>query len=143
MLARFRVATTATGIRRQVFVHIYQHQHEMAEAVKNARGEEPPHGVTIGGALDIQQSYQWPQPEQAPIVVMRLWIGQLTAHIVAHEATHAAAAFYFMDCVRSWDSRARHHLRGDHEPLAYLVGDITSEVNDGLHRLGLLLQPQP
>ncbi|MDL5351168.1 hypothetical protein [Microbacterium sp. zg-YB36] len=72
------------------------------------------------------------------MVTMRLWTGQLTTRTIAHESTHAAAAFFFMDSIPGWDSRARTHLVGDHEAMAYLVGDFTAEVVRNLYRLHLL-----
>lgn len=138
MIERFRVATTATGFRRQVFVHIYDNKEELAKAHCKARETSYDPSDDIAGGVVIQQGFRWPQPQTGPVVVMRLWTKQLTTRTIAHEATHAAAAFYFMDSVPGWDSRARTHLIGDHEPLAYLIGDITAEVVAWLYRLGLL-----
>ncbi len=67
---------------------------------------------------------------------MRLWTAQLSTRTIAHEATHAATAFFFMDSVSGWDTRARSVLIGDHEPLAYLVGDITADTIRNLYRHG-------
>lgn len=138
MVARTRVATRATGIRRQVFVHVYDDKAQMARAHTEARGGVYRPEDDIAGGVAIQQGFPWPRPECTPIVVMRLWTGQLTTRTIAHEATHAAAAFFFMDSVPGWDSRARSLLLGDHEPLAYLVGDIAAEVVAELYRLRLL-----
>ncbi|MFF9565745.1 hypothetical protein ACF1AJ_20520 [Leifsonia sp. NPDC014704] len=138
MVARSRVATRATGIRRQVFVHVYDDQAELARAHAEARDRAYDPDDDVAGGVAIQQGFQWPRPETTPVVAMRLWTGQLTTRTIAHEATHAAAAFYFMDCVAGWDSRARAHLMGDHEPLAYLIGDLAAEVTAELYRLGLL-----
>lgn len=133
---RFRVATRATGIRRQVFVHVYDNREQMHEAHEIARNKpyDPTHDV--GGGLAVQQGFRWPRPEVTPIIVMRLWDGQLTTRTIAHEATHAAAYLYFMDSVPGWNSRARTALLGDHEPLAYAVGDLTAEVVKQLYAHG-------
>lgn len=138
MVARTRVATRATGIRRQVFVHVYDDREQMARAHTKARDRvyRPEDG--IAGGVAVQQGFSWPRPEYTPIVVMRLWTEQLTTRTITHEATHAATAFYFMDSVPGWDTRARSLLMGDHEPLAYLVGDIAAEVVSELYRLRLL-----
>lgn len=138
MIERFRIATAATGFRRQVFVHIYDNKEELAKAHCKARETRYDPADDIAGGVVIQQGFRWPQPQTAPVVVMRLWTEQLTTRTIAHEATHAAAAFYFMDSVPGWDSRARAHFLGDHEPLAYLIGDITAEVVSGLYRTGML-----
>lgn len=140
MIARFRVATRATGIRRQVWVHVYDDQQQMAKAHTEARGKVYDPKDDIGGGVVYQTThgFPWPQPDPGPVLVMRLWTKQLTTRTVAHEATHAAAAMFFMDCLAGWDSRARAVLLGDHEPLAYAVGDISSEVISNLYRLGLL-----
>lgn len=138
MIERFRVATRASGIRRQVFVHIYDDREELAREHCKARERPYDPAADIAGGVVIQQGFPWPSPVYTPIIVMRLWTGQLTTKTVAHEAVHAAAALYFMDGIPGWHSRARAHLIGDHEMLAYLVGDITSEVVRNLYRLKLL-----
>lgn len=135
---RFRVATTATGPRRQIWVHVYEDRDEMARAHETARGRVLDPNNVIAGGVVCQQGYRWPKPDPTPVIVMRLWTGQLTTRTIAHEATHAAALLFFMDCVRGWDSRARPYLMGDNEPLAYAVGDISSDVIGHLYRLGLL-----
>ncbi|RBO73522.1 hypothetical protein [Microbacterium sp. H6] len=134
---RFRVATRASGVRRQVWVHVYDDREEMARAHQKHRGHEYRTENDIAGGV-VHDGFRWPKPDPTPLVVMRLWTGQLTTRTVAHESTHAAAAFYFMDCVPGWDSRARTFLLGNHEPLAYLIGDLTSEVIAALYRLELL-----
>lgn len=138
LVLRTRVATRATGIRRQVFLHVYDDREQMAKAHTKARGMEYDPADDIAGGVAIQQGFRWPQPDPAPIVVMRLWTGQLTTRTIAHEATHAAAAFYFMDSTAGWNTRARTVFMGDHEPLAYLVGDIAAEVVKELYRVELL-----
>lgn len=134
---RFRVATRASGIRRQVWVHVYDDREEMARAHQKHRQHEYVPGSDIAGGV-AYGGFPWPRPDRTPIVVMRLWTGQLTTRTVTHESTHAASAFFFMDCVAGWDSRARTYLIGNHEPLAYMIGDLTSEVIAGLYRLDLI-----
>lgn len=138
MFRRFRVATKATGVRRQVFVHVYDDREVLARAHTQARDRAYNPENTIAGGVVVQQGYRWPLPEYGPIIVMRLWTGQLTTRTIAHESTHAATTLYFMDCVPGWDSRARSVLIGDDEPLAYLIGDITAEVVSKLYELKLL-----
>ena len=138
MIHRFRVASKASGTRRQVFVHIYDDREQLARRHTEARNMAYDPNADIAGGVVTQQGYRWPSPEVTPIIVMRLWTGQLTTKTVAHEAVHAAAPIYFMDGIPGWDSRARAHLIGDHEMLAYLVGDITSEVIRNLYKLKLL-----
>lgn len=138
MIERFRVATRASGIRRQVFVHVYDDREELAREHCKARDRDYDPAADIAGGVVIQQGFHWPKPDYTPIVVMRLWTNQLTTKTISHEAVHAATAFYFMDGIPGWDSRARSHLMGDHEMLAYLVGDITSEVVKQLYKIKLL-----
>lgn len=138
MIERFRVATRASGIRRQVFVHIYDDLEQLKREHCKARDVTYDPDADIAGGVVTQQGFRWPTPEYTPIVVMRLWTGQLTTKTVAHEAVHAASTFYFMDGIPGWDSRARTFLMGDHEMLAYLVGDITSDVIKQLYKLKLL-----
>ena len=138
LISRFRIATKATGIRRQVFIHVYDDREQMARAHTQARDKTYSPDDDIAGGVVVQQGFQWPKPDYTPIIVMRLWTGQLTTRTIAHEAAHAAAALYFMDSVPGWDTRARTVMLGNHEPLAYLVGDITAEVVNNLYRVGLL-----
>jgi hypothetical protein len=137
IVARFRIASRATGIRRQVHVLVYDDREELARS--HHRDRQRPYNDDTAGGVVIRQGFKWPQPDPGPIVVMRLWTGQLTTRTIAHESTHAAAAFHFMDCVPGWDSRARAVLVGNHEPLAYLIGDFTAEVVRNLYRLRLLV----
>lgn len=138
MIGRFRVASRASGVRRQVFVHVYDDREELAGEHTKARNMEYDPDADIAGGVVIQQGFPWPRPAYTPTIVMRLWTGQLTTKTVAHEAVHAAAPLYFMDGIPGWDSRARAHLIGGHEMLAYLVGDITSEVIRNLYKLKFL-----
>lgn len=138
MVARFRVATRATGIRRQVWVHVYDDREQLARAHCKARDRAYDPDEDIAGGVTLDQGYRWPAPEVTPCVTMRLWTGQLTTRTIAHESLHAASIFYMMDSVPGWDSRARATFMGNDEPLAYLVGDITAEVITSLYRVGLL-----
>ena len=144
MVARFRVATRAssdnTGIRRNVYVHVYDDREKMARAhaAARARNYDPADDVAGGMAMQTTHGFRWPSPDPGPVLVIRLWTGQITTRTIAHEAAHAAAAIFFMDHMRGWDSRARAVLIGDHEPLAYAVGDITSDIVANLYRLKLL-----
>lgn len=138
MIGRFRIASRASGVRRQIFVHVYDDREEMARAHTEARNMPYDPDADIAGGVVTQQGYPWPAPEVTPIIVMRLWTGQLTTKTVAHESVHAAAPIFFMDGIPGWHSRARAHLIGDHEMLAYLVGDFTSEVIRNLYKLKFL-----
>lgn len=134
MIGRFRVATTATGRRRQVYVHLYDDQEELGRRHAEARQVE--YSPDTAGGVSIRGGWRWPAPDQQPLIVMRLWTEQLTVRTVSHEALHAAALLCFMDVMPGWDSRQRALLLGDNEPLAYTVGDLTAEVTKGLHHLG-------
>lgn len=119
-----------------MWVHVYDDRDELRAMHAKYRGCAP--HDDIAGAVVFTQGFRWPAPVPGPIVVMLLWTEQLTTRTIAHEATHAAAGFAFMDDVRGWDSRARAYLMGNHEALAYTVGDISSEVVRHLYRLKLL-----
>lgn len=139
MVARFRVATKATGIRRQVYVHVYDDREEMQRAHAAAQGVPFDPSETVAGGVAQQQGYRWPRPVAGPVVVMRLCTEHLSTWVIAHEAVHCATSFFFMDCAR-WDTRLRSVFTGTgaDEPLAYTVGDIASEVIGRLYPLGLL-----
>ena len=141
IVARFRVATRASGTRRQVYVHVYDDVQQMGRAHCADRGIPFNPADDIAGGVSVRGvggMIYHRKPEAPPaVIVMRLWTEQLTGRTIAHEATHCATAIYFMDGLRGWDTRARAILMGDHEPLAYLVGDIAAEVTMQLyaHRL--------
>lgn len=136
---RFRVATSQTGHRRQVQVLIYSDRQELAAAHAAHRGI-PVHEDTAGGVA-FRGGWWWPKPDPYPIVVMRLWTEQLTTRTIAHESTHAAAMFFLTDNVTGWNSRARTYLLGDHEPLAYAIGDLTGQITARLIRAGYQVRP--
>lgn len=129
MIDRFKVATRATGTRREVYVHIYDDRAELARAHAEARGKTyTPEEDIAGGLSTMTRGYHWPNPVGEVWLVMRLWTEQLTTRTIAHEATHAAACMVMFDSMAGWDSRLRTFLNGDNEPMAYAVGDITAEV---------------
>jgi hypothetical protein len=139
MVARFRVATRATGRRREVYVHVYDDQEELARAHAKTRGREyNPDDDVAGGVSTMTMGYHWPHPDGEIWQVMRLWTGQLTTRTIAHEATHAAACMVMYDAMNGWDARLRTFLNGDNEAMAYAVGDITAEVVLNLYRLKFL-----
>lgn len=144
MLARFRVATRASGdgvgIRRQVYVHIYDDLVELQKAHAKALGHEWVEGENVAGGMASQTrvGFSWPKPDPGPVLVIRLWTQQLTTRTIAHEAGHAAAVIFFMDHLPGWDSRARGIYMGNNEPLCYAIGDITAEIVSGLYKIGLL-----
>lgn len=135
---RFRVATRASGLRRQVWVHVYEDRDLLHRA--HYRALEKPYvpGDDVAGGVTFTGGWRWPKPDPGPIVVMRLWTGQLTTRTIAHESTHAGCALYAADVMPGWDSRMRTLVLGDQEPLAYLIGDIAAEVTAGLYRLRFL-----
>lgn len=146
IVARFRVATRATGPRRQVYVHVYDDREQLARAhnAMRGRGYEPERDGDIAGGVSTSLSngkpgFWWPDtPVDHAVNVMRLWTEQLTTRTISHEAVHAAATMCFMDTMRGWNSRLRTFLIGDNEPMAYAVGDITADVIRELYRLKLL-----
>jgi hypothetical protein len=141
MIDRFRVATRASGMRREVYVHIYEDREELARAHAAARGRPYLADQDVaGGVSTLTRGYHWPRPVGEIWTVMRLWTGQLTTRTIAHEATHAAACFVMYDAMSGWDARLRTFLNGDNEPMAYAVGDIAAEVTAQLYRRGHLPQ---
>jgi hypothetical protein len=139
VIDRFKVATRATGRRREVFVHIYDDREGLAKAHALARGKAyEPGGDVAGGVSSMTRGYHWPHPDGEIWLVMRLWTDQLTTSTIAHEAFHAAACMTMFDVMPGWDSRLRTFLNGDNEPTAYAVGDIASEVTRRLYQRGHL-----
>jgi hypothetical protein len=139
MIARFRVATRATGTRREVFVHVYDDREELARAhAKTRHREYKPEDDVAGGVSTMTMGYHWPHPDGEVWQIMRLWTEQLTTRTIAHEATHAAACLVMYDSMPGWNARLRTFLNGDNEPMAYAVGDITADVIAALYRLKIL-----
>lgn len=141
MIDRFRVATRATGYRREVYVHLYDDREELARAhAADRRKPYNPENDTAGAVASLTRGYHWPHPSGEIWLVMRLWTGQLTTRTIAHEATHAAACMVLFDSMSGWDARLRTFLNGDNEPMAYAVGDIAAEVTAQLYQRGHLPQ---
>lgn len=141
MIDRFKVATRATGNRREVFVHVYDDREELARAHAVTRGKEYVQDNEVaGGVSTMTKGYHWPKPDGEVWTIMRLWTGQLTTRTIAHEATHAAACMVMYDAMPGWDSRLRTFLNGDNEAMAYAVGDISAEVTRLLYERGHIKQ---
>jgi len=149
MIDHFRVATRsaeytpeaqAAGIRRTVHVHIYDDRDELIRAHARALGKDPATLGDMAGGMAAQTThgFPWPRPDPGPVLVVRLWTAQLTTSTIAHEATHAAAAIFFMDHLSGWDARARGIFLGDNEPLCYAVGDVTAGIIAQLYKRGYL-----
>lgn len=130
---RFSVSSRATGVRRSVLVHVYEDR-EALLAAANAFGFPE---QSAPGGLTHSFGYPHPAPEHLRhMALIRLHRGQLDSNTIAHEAAHAALHIYFGDCAK-WHSRARAHVTGNNEPLAYLIGDLTGAIHFKLHELGL------
>jgi head-tail adaptor len=67
--------------------------------------------------------------------IVRLVSGHIHSEVVAHEMTHAALVVYRMDIKA--DVRLSNGCGAREELLAYIVGDLTSQAADELHRLGV------
>lgn len=126
MILRFPVATRATGARRVVQVHLYDDVDEL-RAATNA--QLPAAGTNADAAATCTSfGTMVPAPRHGhTVAVIRLWVGQLTVRTIAHEVTHAAMHIYMMDRVRLY-SRAWSHVHVSNEPVAYMVGDLSSDI---------------
>jgi hypothetical protein len=139
VIHRFQVATSVTGSRRVVQVHLYDDVDDMRAATQAQLPS--PHGH--GGAYATCTSFGTPVP--APkhghtVAVIRLWTGQLTVQTIAHEVSHAALHIYMMDKIRR-HSRAWPHIHVANEPLAYMTGNLTSDVISRLQGAGFSVVP--
>jgi hypothetical protein len=127
---RFQLSTNRTGTHRVVRVELFDTLEQLREAAV-ARGyaradeQHPPMALMI----------PWQRPEggwedrEPRAHLATLWFARDTVTVVeiAHEATHAAAHLYSVDCYRN-HARAAAHLHGWNEPLAYLTADIVGHV---------------
>lgn len=127
MTVTFDVSTEWTGQERTVTVHVHDTVEEL-RAEANAY-----HGSTVHVFEDAYGACNSFGDE----VVIRFAQGFITAGILAHEVTHASMAIYALDvlCHKPY-ARASAHVRADNELIAYIVGDLTTRVNDQLHDLG-------
>ncbi|MBT2587934.1 SprT-like domain-containing protein [Arthrobacter sp. ISL-95] len=134
ILHRFSISSSATGFRRSVLVHVYA---DKADVVRSAQN----YGMAVdsAGAITNSFGYRHPAPEHMRhMAVIRLAESQLDSNTLAHEVTHAALHIYFADCCK-WESRARAHIDGANEELAYLVGDLTGSLHFELRKRGYFI----
>jgi hypothetical protein len=130
---RFSVRSSATGTARAVLVHVYDTKADLLTAAR-AFGSEVSEADT--GAITHSFGYRFPPPESMRhMALIRLHLGQLDSETISHEVTHAAMHVYFADRAR-WHSRARAHMTGDNEVIAYLIGELTGRIHARLHQLG-------
>lgn len=131
---RFRVTSRATGVARSALVHVYPDKPALLAAAR-AFGSQVSEADT--GAITHSFGYSWPaSPAMRHMALIRLHADQLDSNTIAHEATHAAMHIYFADCA-GWESRARAHMTGGNERIAYLIGDLTGAIHFQLHKRGL------
>lgn len=133
----FQVSTNRTGIHRVVKVQLFDTIDELRAAYERLEGvnlgadPHPPTACMIPwvrkGAAGARGS-AWEDRDPRPHLAT-LWFAAdtVTAVELAHEATHAAAHLYSVDCYRD-NARASAHLHGWNEPIAYLVADIFGAV---------------
>lgn len=139
MIHRFQVATSVTGFRRVVQVHLYDDVEKMRAATCAQLPSPGGHAEAYGTCTSF--GTRVPAPEHAhTVAVIRLWTGQLTVQTIAHEVSHAALHIYMMDKIRR-HSRAWPHIHVANEPLAYMVGNMTSDVVDRLQKAGFSVTP--
>ncbi len=139
---RFQVSTRRTGRLRIVKVEIlpdeatFQRRYR-ALGLAAALLVDVPDDYRVDGACIPRRT--WEDRDPRPHQVTLLFLGeQITASLIAHEATHAAAHLYSIDRYRD-HARASAHLHIGNEPLAYLVADIFSEVARKTQEAGINL----
>lgn len=140
MIGRFVVATSSGGLTRRVEfdVFLYDDADELARAAAAYTGQDVAGWVGTRGAVHMF-GFHYPDPgPPRRLGVIRLLVPAATLEVIAHEATHAAANVYFAThIVGVWDARARSHLNGANEPLAYAGGELVDGIVRGLRRLGM------
>lgn len=103
-------------------MRVYDTRTEMQDAV-NVYTREATGNYNDAGAVTVSRP-GWedrdPRPFQATIFFSR---EDLDLTVISHEATHAAAHIYGIDCYRD-HARATAHLNISNERLAYLQSDI-------------------
>lgn len=132
---QFQISTRNSGRYRTIQVCVYESVKEMREAgaeYNSSSVEE------MGKVWGLCQAYykerldgkHWVKSPEAGYI--RLVKDACRTGIIAHEATHMAVAIYQQDIQRTIPDMDRE------ERLAYLVGDITSEIVKGLYKYKLI-----
>lgn len=139
-LARFRVGTSHTGIRRNIDVFVLKDQYELSHfAYDMARGRKVNYKLTAG--LFWHPGYAWPKPEGSWFGYILMHQGDLTTRVIAHESTHAAMEMYYADCVTKKKLKKKSFVRktfnGTNETIAYIVGDLSAAIVKQLYNRGL------
>jgi hypothetical protein len=138
---KFQISTRWTGRIRSIRVYVHDTAKELQEAGDryNRRiGSES----DIGHAVGLCQAHyrekligkDWVKLPDAGVI--RLSQGALTTGVITHEAAHMASNIYDQDWREEhgdpWDDIENEEI------LAYLVGDLTSKLVNGLYRHHLL-----
>lgn len=127
---RFQVSTRRTGRKRIVKVEVHDTESEMqAAAQRHARrqGQSDVDALANAGAVCQFPREWWDNDERTHLVTIRLSREQLDLTTIMHESVHAAMFLYAVDFVHD-HSRARAHVNGWNEPMAYLASDIYSAI---------------
>lgn len=136
MTARLiRVSSTATGVRREVRVYLYDDLAQMRTAGGRFNGGDfaDCEGMTqVVNSLRVD--YDGREHRRVASVIVRLSRTHLQTEVIVHELNHAAVAIYG-DSLRG-DERARDVLDHCNETLAYLQSDLTAAVLARLANLG-------
>jgi hypothetical protein len=128
---RFQLTTRRTGRKRIVKVAVYDTQNLMQTACAREStrrwGFPEPEDITNAGAVTIYP-YVWHDEDlRDHIVSIYLSREQLDLTTIMHEAVHAALFLYSVDCVKQ-THKARRHVNGWNERLAYLASEIYSAI---------------
>jgi len=139
VIDHFSVGTSHTGARRFVQVHLY----DDVDKLRAAAHKQLPTSHEYAAATATCTSFGTPVP--APkhghtVAVIRLWTGQLNVRTIAHGVAHAAMHIYMMDAIRR-HSRAWPHIHVANESVAYLVGDLSSDIIARLQGAGHQVTP--
>lgn len=135
-VCRFTLSTRASGRLRTVQVIVYKDVARLRKAASQWRPKPESHYDRAEGVTHCIERRRY-EPSGNVILhpsagIIRLWEGRLTPEVVTHEATHMACGIYRQDCNSCLPEGIE-----EEEVLAYLVGDVSKGIVNGLYRHGL------
>lgn len=143
---RFQTSTRRTGLKRVAKVAVIDDRDEFDAALADALrlvGAEREHALNEpdgwrSDAVTMGRETWEDRDPREHMVTMMFWTPAITAHIIAHEATHAAMLIYSIDSYRIY-SRAASHLHVANEQIPYMVGDFFAGIASRVLAAGINL----
>lgn len=134
MVRHWTITTRVTGRKREVELHVYEGIGDLRRAASRFSrvvGEEP---GSFNDALGVCHGFHrlyvhanGGETESPLVAKIRLWQGNLTPLVVAHEIAHAAQHIYGIDY--NDDQPIAEHMHSGNEDFAHLYGELFAAVD--------------